>query len=94
MDHMMPEMDGVETTKIIRNQSGEYFRSLPIIALTANAVNGAREMFINSGMNDFLAKPIEVEVLDKMLRNYLPKRYIKTAELQKEAAERKKEVLV
>ena len=94
MDHMMPEMDGVETTKIIRNQNGEYFRSLPIIALTANAVNGAREMFINSGMNDFLAKPIEVEVLDKMLRNYLPKRCIRTAEPQKNAAERRKEVLV
>ncbi len=94
MDHMMPEMDGVETTKIIRNQNGEYFRSLPIIALTANAVNGAREMFISSGMNDFLAKPIEVEVLDKILRNYLPKRCIRTAEPQKDAAERKKEVLV
>ena len=91
---MMPEMDGVETTKIIRNQNGEYFRSLPIIALTANAVNGASEMFINSGMNDFLAKPIEVEVLDKMLRNYLPKRCIRTAEPQKNAAERRKEVLV
>lgn len=94
MDHMMPEMDGVETTKIIRNQNGEYFRSLPIIALTANAVNGAREMFISSGMNDFLAKPIEVEMLDKMLRNYLPKRCIRTAEPQKEAAKRRKEVLV
>ena len=94
MDHMMPEMDGVETTKIIRNQNGEYFRSLPIIALTANAVNGAREMFISSGMNDFLAKPIEVEMLDKILRNYLPKRCIRTAEPQKDAAERKKEVLV
>ena len=51
-------------------------------------------MFISSGMNDFLAKPIEVEMLDKMLRNYLPKRYIKTVVPQKEAAERKKEVLV
>lgn len=94
MDHMMPDMDGVEATKIIRSQSGEYFRELPIIALTANAVNGAREMFIGSGMNDFLAKPIEVAALDKTLRNYLPKRYIKTAEQQKDAPEPKNEVFV
>ena len=94
MDHMMPDMDGVEATKIIRSESDDRFRRLPIIALTANAVNGAREMFINAGMNDFLAKPIDAAVLDKMLRSYLPKRYIKTAEPQKEASERGKEVLV
>lgn len=89
MDHMMPDMDGVETTALIRSESGGYFQRLPIIALTANAVNGAREMFINAGMNDFLAKPIEVAALDKMLRNYLPKICI-----NERAAERKREVLV
>ncbi|MGN0682541.1 MAG: ATP-binding protein, partial [Oscillospiraceae bacterium] len=59
MDHMMPEMDGIEATKIIRGMEGEYYKKLPIIALTANAVNGVREMFIQEGLNDFLAKPIE-----------------------------------
>ncbi len=73
MDHMMPEMDGVEATKIIRNMEGDYYKRLPIIALTANAVNGVREMFINEGFNDFIAKPIEVSTLDKVLKTWLPK---------------------
>ncbi len=76
MDHMMPEMDGVEATKIIRETEGEYYKKLPIIALTANAVNGVREMFIKEGLNDFLAKPIELTALDRILRSYLPKQYI------------------
>lgn len=94
MDHMMPEMDGVEATKIIRNQGSEYFRSLPIIALTANAVNGAREQFISAGMNDFLAKPIEVEALDKILRNYLPSGCIRLEDRSDEASKQKSEVLI
>lgn len=76
MDHMMPEMDGVEATKKIREMEGDYYKKLPIIALTANAVNGVREMFIQEGLNDFLAKPIELTALDRILRNYLPKKYI------------------
>ncbi len=76
MDHMMPEMDGVETTRIIRSMEGDYFKKLPIIALTANAVNGVREMFISEGFNDFVAKPIEVTSLDKVLKSWLPKELI------------------
>ncbi len=76
MDHMMPEMDGVETTRIIRGMEGDYFRKLPIIALTANALNGVREMFISEGFNDFVAKPIEIATLDKVLKNWLPKELI------------------
>ena len=76
MDHMMPEMDGIEATKIIREMEGDYYKQLPVIALTANAVNGVREMFIQEGLNDFLAKPIELSALDRILRNYLPKKYI------------------
>lgn len=72
MDHMMPVMDGVEATRIIRDMPGEYYKNLPIIALTANAVNGAREMFLSMGFNDFLAKPIEVSLLDRVLRSWLP----------------------
>lgn len=64
MDHMMPEMDGVEAVQIIRAMEGEYYQKLPIIALTANAVNGARDMFMSSGFNDFLAKPIELTYLE------------------------------
>ncbi|MBQ7834605.1 MAG: response regulator [Ruminiclostridium sp.] len=72
MDHMMPEMDGVETTGIIRQLEDEYYKKLPIIALTANAVSGVREMFIESGLNDFIAKPIELTALDRILKKWLP----------------------
>ncbi|MCQ2465153.1 MAG: ATP-binding protein [Oscillospiraceae bacterium] len=74
MDHMMPEMDGVEATGIIRQmgETDEYYKNLPVIALTANAVNGARNSFIRSGFNDFIAKPIELSTLDKVLRKCLP----------------------
>ena len=76
MDHMMAGMDGVETNAVIRGMEGEYYQKLPVIALTANAVNGAREMYMRSGFNDFLGKPIELPALDRILRNYLPKDYI------------------
>ena len=79
MDHMMPDMDGVETTRNIREMRDPYFQSVPIIALTANAVSGAREMFLGEGFNDFLAKPIEISLLDRILRTWLPKERIITA---------------
>lgn len=72
MDHMMPEMDGVETTRIIRETDDEYYKKLPIVALTANAVSGVREMFIESGFNDFVAKPIELSALDRALKKWIP----------------------
>ncbi len=87
MDHMMPEIDGIEATKLIRDMDGDYFKKLPIIALTANAVNGAREMFINEGMNDFVAKPIELTALDRALKIWLPHELITTPQ-EAEAIER------
>jgi len=79
MDHMMPEIDGVEATKMIRVMGGDYYKKLPIIALTANAVGGAREMFLQSGFNDFLAKPIELSALDRVLKTWLPESLIEKA---------------
>ncbi|MCC8042210.1 MAG: response regulator, partial [Oscillospiraceae bacterium] len=79
MDHMMPEIDGVEATKMIRVMEGDYYKKLPIIALTANAVGGAREMFLQSGFNDFLAKPIELSALDRVLKTWLPESLIEKA---------------
>ena len=76
MDHMMAGMDGVEATSIIRSKEDAYYKNLPIIALTANVANDAREMFLSSGFNDFLAKPIELTSLDRILRHHLPKEYI------------------
>lgn len=71
MDHMMPEVDGVETTHIIRRFHKEY-DDVPIIALTANAVDGTREMFCREGMNDFVAKPIELRLLISKVKQWLP----------------------
>ncbi len=73
MDHMMPEMDGIDATTAIRKMDGDYYKNLPIIALTANALVGAKELFVKEGMNDFLAKPIEVEKLNDILQTWLPK---------------------
>ena len=74
MDHMMPEMDGVEATKKIRQLPGEKYQVLPIVALTANAVSGVKEMFLKEGMNDFVAKPIEMGEIVKVLKRWLPKK--------------------
>ncbi|MCL2093879.1 MAG: ATP-binding protein [Treponema sp.] len=68
MDHMMPEMDGIETTERIRAS----VNLVPIIALTANAISGMREMFIEKGFNDFLPKPIDVSKLDDILDHWIP----------------------
>ncbi|MDR0648980.1 MAG: response regulator [Synergistaceae bacterium] len=82
MDHMMPGMDGIEATSVIRSTGtdNEYYRSLPIIALTANAVSGQREMFLKSGLNDFLAKPIDLQKLEAILQEWLPKEKLIDAE--------------
>jgi len=71
MDHMMPEMDGVETTRAIRNMEPAYCQEVPIVALTANAVYGARKELLESGFTDYVAKPIEVKHLESVLKRYL-----------------------
>ena len=75
MDHMMPELDGVETTRLIRRFHSDY-NDIPIIALTANAVDGTKNMFLSEGMNDFVAKPIELKVILSKLKTWLPKEKI------------------
>ena len=76
MDHMMPVMDGVETTERIRRMEGEYYQTVPIIALTANALMDAREQFAKAGMNDFVAKPVEMKEICKCLKKWLPEELI------------------
>ncbi len=89
MDHMMPEMDGVETLHRIRQKPGQYFKTVPIIALTANAIGGAREMFLAEGFADFVAKPIEISVLERVLRKHIPEnKVIKVEEAEAEKEKR------
>jgi signal transduction histidine kinase/CheY-like chemotaxis protein len=72
MDHMMPGVDGIEAVKQIREWEEEHQRSTPIIALTANAVFGMKEMFLENGFNDYLAKPIEITKLDEIMAKWIP----------------------
>ncbi|MGN0599126.1 MAG: ATP-binding protein [Oscillospiraceae bacterium] len=93
MDQMMPDMDGVEATKLIRSMGGDYFEELPIVALTANVFNGAREMFLKERFTDFLAKPIDIETLDRILRSCLPREYIHSKVRMSNKPESKMEVM-
>jgi signal transduction histidine kinase/CheY-like chemotaxis protein len=72
MDHMMPGMDGIEAVRAIREEIGtEYAKNVPIIVLTANALAGNEEMFLQAGFNDFLSKPIDIFRLDAVIRRWV-----------------------
>jgi CheY-like chemotaxis protein len=72
MDHLMPGMDGIETVRIIREEiGGEYAKTVPIIALTANALNGNEAMFLEHGFQDYLPKPIDIFELERILRKWV-----------------------
>jgi signal transduction histidine kinase/CheY-like chemotaxis protein/HPt (histidine-containing phosphotransfer) domain-containing protein len=72
MDHMMPEINGIEATKILREMGG-WLSSVPIIALTANAITGMKETYLSCGMNDYISKPIEISELNRVLITWLPR---------------------
>ena len=76
MDHMMPELDGIEATKLIRAMGTPYTDNLPIVALSANAVKGMEAEFLVGGMDDFLPKPIDLGMLGEILQKWLPKELI------------------
>lgn len=71
LDHMMPDMDGIETLQQMRQTEGYSDRGVPVIALTANAISGSKEAYLNAGFTDYLSKPVREEALLGMLRKYL-----------------------
>ena len=71
MDHMMPDIDGIEAVKLIREIGGDYASNIPIIVLTANAITGNEEMFLQLGFNDFLSKPIDILRLDSVVHRWV-----------------------
>ena len=71
MDHMMPEMDGIEAMKRIRDYLKENGKVVKMIALTANAVSGAREMFMNEGFDGFISKPIDTTDFERVMKKLL-----------------------
>ena len=72
LDHMMPELDGVETLKRMKAMKEHQCKDTPVIVLTANAIVGVREMYLADGFDDYLSKPIDANELEKMLRKHLP----------------------
>lgn len=72
MDQMMPEMDGIETTALIRAHKDPVIRRLPVIALTANAISGTREMFLQNGFQEYISKPIALSAMEAVLKKFLP----------------------
>lgn len=89
MDHMMPIMDGEEAIRCLRQMDEEYYKTVPVIALTANAMKETEILLKEAGMDDFLAKPIEYATLSKIIRKWLPKELteeIVTEETKKETS--------
>ena len=72
LDHMMPGMDGIETLERAKAMEESKCKEVPIIALTANAISGVRDMFLKKGFTDYLSKPVDSKMLERMLQQYLP----------------------
>ena len=73
VDHMMPGMDGVELVHILREKDEEFYKLVPVVALTANAIKGVQDMFLENGFDDFLPKPIDIKRLGQIMYKWLPK---------------------
>ena len=82
MDHMMPGMDGIEATQLIREIGTEYAKKIPIIALTANAIAGNEEKFLTKGFQAFLSKPIDLPRLDEALRHWVRDKTKETEDME------------
>ena len=80
MDHLMPELDGIETLHIMKKRSGHLCTDSKVIAVTANAYPGARDVYLKEGFDDFLEKPVEGKQLEAIIYQYLPKNLIRFAD--------------
>ena len=78
IDHMMPEMDGIETLEKIKKDRFALCREKPMIALTANAISGAREFYLKKGFVGYLSKPVDPKLLEKIIIEFLPEELIAT----------------
>ncbi len=87
MDYLMPQMDGREALVQIRDLGDEYFKQLPVIALTAKNSPGGERVYIDEGFNGYLAKPLDVHELERALLKFLPSEYINKIEEESEAGD-------
>ena len=90
LDHMMPSLDGIETLKMAKEMPENQSKDSPTIALTANAISGAREMFLKEGFIDYLSKPVDPKSLEKILIEYLPQGKIELSNQQTSKTSMKK----
>ncbi len=88
MDHMMPEMDGIEAVQLIRSECGENGTQPVIIALTANAMEGVREMFLENGFQDFITKPLDKKALNEALLKWIPEQRRRKPDTWEESVEK------
>ncbi len=72
LDHMMPDPDGIKTLQMIRNDAESLNKDTPVIVLTANAVAGSRQMYIDEGFADYISKPVDSGILEQTVKKYLP----------------------
>ncbi len=80
LDHMMPEMDGIETLKCAREMQDNLNQNVPVIALTANAISGAKEMYLSEGFDDYISKPVNGKELEEKLAKYLAEKQMAAEE--------------
>lgn len=92
LDHMMPEMDGIETLERAKVLEDSKCKDTPIIALTANAISGVREMFLSKGFTDYISKPVSGKDLEQALQKYLPPEKILAVEEEKISVEENKKI--
>lgn len=81
MDHLMPEMDGIETLRRLRREAGNPNQNTSVVALTANAIKGLKDFYLKEGFCEYLTKPIEGKKLEEVLLRLLPQEYIISAEV-------------
>ena len=96
LDQMMPSLDGIQTLKMAKAMDDNLSKDSPIIALTANAISGAREMLMSEGFDDYLSKPIDVKLMERMIMDYIPIEKLRlppTEEPQEEKSDAKSEII-
>lgn len=76
LDHMMPEMDGIETWRVMKKLSNSQNKQTPVVMLTANAIIGAKDGYLSEGFTDYLSKPVQQRQLEEMVLKYLPEELI------------------
>ena len=94
LDHMMPEMDGIETLHNMKSMENHNNKETPVIALTANAITGAKEMYLREGFDAFLSKPINPDKLEQMILHLLPKKLQKFEAIMPEEKSKLSEAVI